>query len=636
MEDDPGLSQLMQKRLQRQGYQVVIAGNGEEGLALARKESYDLLVVDYNMPFLGGLEVIRTLIASGSAVPMIMVTGEGNESVAVEAIKVGAADYIVKDVELRFLELLPSVIHQALYRQQLLIDRKRMEEQVRQSEERYRNLFENNPHPMWVFDIETHRFLAANDAAVRHYGYSREEFLAMSLKDIRPDDEIPRFLEASSGFGADGIQSELWQHRKKDGTILYVEIVSHPIVFGDRRARLSLITDITARKKIEEELMRAQKLESVGTLAGGLAHDFNNLLTGIIANVSLARYDARDGKDVSEHLAAAEKATERAQRLTHQLLTFARGGAPVKRPFAVAELVRDMTFFALRGSRCKPEFSIPADLWPVEGDEGQLSQVITSLLSNADNAMPSGGTIRIACRNIRIEHDNQLPLPNRCFVVVTVADDGVGIPNEHLEKIFDPYFTTKDRSSGLGLATAYSIIKRHDGHITAESSPGSGSRFTVYLPSPGVAAASDARREMTASPTAETGRVLIMDDEEMIRDVAGKILSRLGYEVNFARDGAEALSLYQQAHAEGKPYGAVIMDLTIPGGMGGKETVERIRRIDPSVRAIVSSGYSDDPIMAEYENHGFCGVVCKPYSIKVLGDTVKQVFAAQPRNSIPL
>lgn len=625
MEDDPGLAHLIEKRLQRQGYEVSLAANGEEGLRMARAAAYDLLIVDYNMPFLGGLDVIRALASTNQLVPAIMVTGEGNEEVAVEAIKLGVADYIVKDVELKYLELIPTVVSQTLYRQQLIKEREQMQETVRESEERYRRLFESNPHPMWVFDGKTFSFLAVNDAAVHHYGYSREEFLGMTLEDVGLPDEAQRLKNMLSDPDAASARPEVWKHRKKDGTIIDVEVVSHPILFGQKQARFVLITDITARRKLEAELVKTQKLESLGTLAGGLAHDFNNLLTSVLGNIYLAKMDARPGDGIYERLDAAERASERARGLTQQLLTFSRGGAPLKVKISIREAMRDIASFALHGSKSNCEFSIPDDLWPIEADEGQLNQVISNIVMNADQAMPEGGTITVSCRNRTLKADSGLPLPPGNYVMISVADRGIGIPMENLGRIFDPYFTTKQKGSGLGLATAYSIIKRHNGHIAVESSEGRGTVFDVYLPATDCALPARPATAETTRPGA--GAILFMDDDEMVRDTAGKILTRLGYTVSFARDGAEAIAAYEQARAEERPFDAVIMDLTIPGGMGGKEAVKRLREIDPSVKTIVSSGYSDDPVMADYAEYGFSGVVSKPYTIGKLGEIIRKVLA---------
>jgi PAS domain S-box-containing protein len=628
MEDDPGLAHLLQKRLQRQYYSVDLAANGEEGLRMARAASYDILIVDYNMPILGGLDVLRALASTNQLSPAVMITGEGNEEVAVEAIKIGAADYIVKDIELKFLELMPSVISQVLNRQQLIKERELMQETVRESEERYRRLFESNPHPMWVFDMETFSFLAVNDATVHHYGFSREEFLEMSLEDIRPPEDVPRLINTLSELGPGMIHSGVWKHCKKDGTIIDVEIVSHPIIFGQRKARFVLATDITERRKLEEELVRTQKLESLGTLAGGLAHDFNNLLTSILGNIYLAKMDARPGDGIFERMEAAERAAERAQSLTQQLLTFSRGGAPLKKTLAIKDAVQDNASFALHGSKSKCEFLIPGDLWTIEADEGQLGQVINNLVINADQAMPEGGIVKISCRNTSLKRTSGLPLPPGNYVMISVTDQGIGIPPENLGKVFDPYFTTKQKGSGLGLATTYSIIKRHRGHITVESTTGKGTTFSLYLP----AADRVIPKEPSEPGTMNSGHgnILIMDDDEMVRDAAGQVLIRLGYTVAYACDGAEAITAYEQARAAGRPFDAVIMDLTIPGGMGGKDAVKRLREIDPAVKAIVSSGYSNDPVMAHYAEYGFNGVVSKPYTIKKLNDAIQKVLSGNP------
>ncbi|HSQ78021.1 MAG TPA: ATP-binding protein, partial [Nitrospirota bacterium] len=532
---------------------------------------------------------------------------------------------IVKDVELKYLEFIPSVVSQTLYRQQLIKERDQMQETVRESEERYRRLFESNPHPMWVFDGETLSFLAVNDAAVHHYGYSREEFLNMTLEDISLPDEAPRLKNMFFEPGADPARPGVWKHHKKDGTIIDVEIVSHPILFGQKQARFVLVTDITERRKLEAELVKAQKLESLGTLAGGLAHDFNNLLTSILGNINLAKMDARPGDGIYERLDAAERASERARGLTQQLLTFSRGGAPLKVTISIKAAMRDIASFALHGSKSNCEFSISDDVWPIEADEGQLNQVINNLVMNADQAMPEGGTITVSCRNRTLKADSGLPLPPGNYVMISVADRGIGIPTENIGKIFDPYFTTKQKGSGLGLATAYSIIKRHNGHIAVESTKGAGTVFHIYLPA--------LDRALPAEPaTAGTtkfgaGAILFMDDDEMVRDTAGKILTRLGYTIVYARDGAEAIAAYEQARAEGRHFDAVVMDLTIPGGMGGKEAMKRLRELDPSVKAIVSSGYSDDPVMANYAEYGFDGVVSKPYTIQKLGESLRKVLA---------
>jgi two-component system cell cycle sensor histidine kinase/response regulator CckA len=390
-------------------------------------------------------------------------------------------------------------------------------------------------------------------------------------------------------------------------------------------ANVRLKREIAEREKVEGDLLRAQKLESLGILAGGIAHDFNNLLSSVMGNVSLAKLDIPPTERAHRHLAEAEQASLRARDLTQQLLTFSKGGTPVKTVASIAALIRESAGFALRGSRVKHELKLPDDLWLIEVDEAQMTQVINNLLINADQAMPEGGVINVSCENVTLDTQALPPLEAGRYVMVTIADRGTGIQQEHLAKVFDPYFTTKQRGSGLGLAVSYSIVNKHGGHITLESTLGKGTTFRLYLPATDKKLA-PAGAEVE-SIKAGHGRVLVMDDEETIRTTMRDILVRLGYEVAFAEDGAEAIELYRSAMGKrGSPFAAVIMDLTIAGGMGGKEAVKKLIEIDPKVKAIVSSGYSKDPVMADYKQFGFSGVIAKPFRIKDLSEVVHRVI----------
>ena len=382
--------------------------------------------------------------------------------------------------------------------------------------------------------------------------------------------------------------------------------------------------EIVERKRAEEELLKLAKLESVGVLAGGIAHDFNNILTAIQGNVSLAKLASKPRDKVYKWLEGAEKASTRAKDLTQQLLTFSRGGEPVRKATRVAGIVRDSCEFALRGSSVRCEFSVPDDVWTVNADEGQIGQVVSNLIINAQQAMPQGGVIDVRVEHAAIKSEDGLPISEGDYVKISVEDHGCGIPEEHLSKIFDPYFTTKEKGSGLGLATSYSIIKKHDGLITVDSVPGLGTSFYVYLPR--------SFDEATATEGAKmklvTGRakILLMDDEQTIGDLAKEMLSMLGYEVDVANEGSQAVKLYQKAWKTSDPYDLLILDLTVPGGMGGKEVIEILGKSDPKIRAIVSSGYSNDPIMANYRKHGFTGVVAKPYTVQELSGAVNQAL----------
>jgi two-component system cell cycle sensor histidine kinase/response regulator CckA len=390
----------------------------------------------------------------------------------------------------------------------------------------------------------------------------------------------------------------------------------------DLRQIRAVVSDITERKRMEEELLRAQKLESVGMLAGGIAHDFNNILTAILGNVSMAKMQVRPEDDMFDLLTEAETASARAQTLTRQLLTFAKGGTPVRDTAPIKDILKEASSFVLRGSKSRCEFSIAEDLWPAEVDFGQISQVINNIVINADQAMPEGGIIQVAAENLIIDDGHGLPLKPGRYIRISIKDQGVGIAEKHLVKIFDPYFKTKHGGNGLGLTATYSIIKKHDGHITVESGLGVGTTFHIYLPaSDKIVPEKEEDRLITGH-----GRILVMDDEASLRKIVGRMLEKLGYESEFAKDGAEAIEMYKAAMEFGMPYDAVILDLTIPGGIGGKEAINKLLEIDPGIKAIVSSGYSDDPILANFQEYGFKGMMSKPFESLSLSKALHEVL----------
>lgn len=386
---------------------------------------------------------------------------------------------------------------------------------------------------------------------------------------------------------------------------------------------VTVFQDISEKLKVEQELIKTEKLESLGILAGGIAHDFNNILAAILANLQLAKVKYEKYEDIGKYLEDSIITTHRASDLTKQLLTFSKGGAPVKKTASLSDVIHDTAQFALRGSKVRAKFNISDTLWSVEADIGQISQVIHNLVINAKQAMPKGGVIEITAENIKIEPGNRLNPGN--YIKITVKDQGIGIPDDRLNKIFDPFYTTKKEGTGLGLAISYSIIRQHDGYIEVESKLNVGTTFFIYLPAlPEAVVLIENQKEV--APVGEGLKILLMDDEKGILETVGEMLEYLGHQVLPVFDGEKAIKLYRQAMESGNPFDIVIMDLTVPGGMGGQEAIAYLRDVDPNVKAIVSSGYANDPIMADYERFGFCGVVTKPYKIDELLKVINRVI----------
>jgi len=413
----------------------------------------------------------------------------------------------------------------------------------------------------------------------------------------------------------------------KDGSIRSIADSGAPI--RDEKSEIIgavlVFRDVTNQQRMEEELLKVKKLESVGVLAGGIAHDFNNILTAILGNINLARLDT-SMKDQTQHLLAeAEKASLRAKKLTQQLLTFSKGGEPVKKTSSLREVIQDSADFVLHGEKVLCEYCIPDDLLMVDIDKGQFGQVIQNIIINAKHAMPEGGVIKIRCENVDSGVAPQL-LGEKAYVQVSISDNGIGIPANIIDKIFDPYFSTKSEGSGLGLAICHSIIKKHKGSLSVKSQPGQGTTFTIILP-----ASTHMKEKQTLKPVEidqiAKAKIMVMDDEKIVRDVAHAMLSGLGHDVVLAKDGAEAIQLFKESVESGNPIDLTIMDLTIPGGMGGKEAVKQLININPEAKVIVSSGYSNDPIMANCKEYGFCASVVKPYRSQDLNRVIAQVLS---------
>jgi len=471
------------------------------------------------------------------------------------------------------------------------------------------------------------RIQMVNERCAQLTRLAKDDLLGLPFAALFQGQALPDLAQSFQGQASPAAVTFETELASADGNLVAVLCGAKPLLRGGHPAGMVVsLEDLTERRLAEDNRHRIDKLESVGLLAGGIAHDFNNLLAGILGNVSMARMVAPGDAKLQKYLANAEKASTRAADLTRQLLTFSKGGAPVKKRVAPGGLIRESATFAMRGAEVACVFDLAEPLWSCEVDEGQISQVIGNLIINAVQAMPSGGTITVAATNVILGGNNQSLLPPGPYLAIAIRDQGVGIPKDLLPKIFNPYFTTKQGGNGLGLATAFSILKKHEGTLQVASEAGRGSTFTLFLP------ALDTQPPEALEPgdrvVPGSGRILVMDDEEVVRDTAMAMLEQLGYEGATASDGAQAIAHYRQAAASGRPFAAVIMDLTIPGAMGGREALASLLDADPAILAVVSSGYSESPIMARYRDYGFHGVLKKPYTLEDLSLCLATVLVA--------
>ena len=510
-----------------------------------------------------------------------------------------------------------------------ITEHKRVEELLRESEDKFRLTFAFSPDAVNINRLDDGMYVDINEGFTQTTGFTRDDVMGKTSTELGIWHDPGDRQQLVKGLREKGFFENLeTQFRKKDGSLLTGLMSARILSLKGVPHIISITRDITVRKKHEKEQLKIEKLESLGLLAGGIAHDFNNILTALMGNISVAKVFIETTHKSYVPLSEAEKATVRAGDLAHQLLTFSRGGEPVKKVVSLQHLVHEALSFTLHGSNVKGTVEIPDSIHAIEADEGQINQVFQNIIINATQAMPGGGELKITAKNDMLEENNTLSIPQGSYVRLSFADQGCGISKDHIKRIFDPYFTTKSAGIGLGLSSVHSIVGRHGGHIKVSSVPGEGTTLTVHLPSTGKA-----YTEQQASTAVEEivehqgGSILVMDDDEMIRNVASSMLAHLGYEVTVCARGEEAIELYKTSMESETPFLMVIMDLTIPGGLGGKQAAEQILSLYPNACLIVSSGYSDDPIMSNFRDFGFSGMISKPYTMLNFEKVLKSLLA---------
>ncbi|MHC1744700.1 MAG: response regulator [Syntrophobacteraceae bacterium] len=631
VDNHPVMLRYMQELLEKAGHQVWTAEDGLAALDLLKEQVPDVMFLDLIMPNISGdklcriirrmpgLENVYVVILSGiAAEEKILFADFGADACIAKGPFATLSHHILRALEQADQESRSCCkagtfglenVHPREITSELLSVKKHFEVILDSMVE---GILET---------VADERIVYANPIASALIGIPEESLLGSNLSDFFEDSERDRIRSYLSCNGSS--PNNLLENRpfSLNGRLVLIKI--RPV--KDKFAKtIVMIHDVTDRMRMESQLQQAQKLEAIGTLAGGIAHDFNNILTAIMGNISLAMAYLKDQGKASEKLMAAEQAALRAKDLTQQLLPFSRGGAPIKKASSLSNAVHEICRASTKGTSVLCEVCVSDDLWSAEVDVLQFRQALQHLVGHAVQAMEGGGTIFTSAVNTVIDQSSFSTLRPGKYIKITILDQGRGIPEELIGRVFDPYFCMRDVQAGLGLATAYSVINNHGGTITVDSKLHEGTKFEVYLP------ALESPHTRPSPPRIPVPRkqhcILVMDDEAVIRSVVGDMLGHLGYSVAFAEDGSEAIEIYRKALSSGKSFDGVIMDLTVEGGMGGKEAIQKLRIIDPNVKAVVSSGYSHDPIMSHFKEYGFCGVLDKPYKLSDLDNVLNNLL----------
>ena len=615
----------LQRLIERRGHEVYPVGSAEEAKRVLEQESFPFLILDWMLPGQSGIELCRELRAgpAGDELFILLVTARADTQDLEQALAAGASDYLTKPLDIALLNVRLSVAERQI---RDLAERNQARAALQESARTLTDILENTTDGFFSLNQDWN-FTYLNPEAERLLARKRDDLIGRSLWEEFPELLGTPFEQNYRRVLAEQVALE-FEASDAVGKIWF-EMRAYPSGTGVS----VFFRDVTERKRTEEERLTTSKLESLGTLAGGIAHDLNNILTVISGNIGLAQIEApTDAGSLLSFLSKAGQAAQHAAHLSSQLLTFSKGGAPLKRVSSISQLLAQAAEFSLYGSNLRADIDLAADVWKAEVDAGQIEQVVNALVINAREAMPHGGTVRISARNVNLDDKPGGFLPAGRYVKVTVSDRGSGVPEDIVLKIFDPYFTTKPLGSGLGLAISYSIIKRHGGILHMESSSPEGSVFAFYLPASSDEVSGQEQRAPERVFHFNHQRILVMDDEAAIRDLTSQLLSTLGYEVTAVPDGHEAIRMYERALRRGENFQAVILDATIRGGMGGLATIERLRSVDPNVTAIICSGYCDEAALSEFLAYGFRSALPKPFSRRDLSDALQRAFETSKKN----
>ncbi len=626
IDDQPANLKLLVDLLRQKDHTLLVAYGGVQALEILQAQRPDLILLDVMMPGMDGFQVCEKIKENPERkdIPVIFLTALGEIKDKSRAFDVGGVDFIPKPFHEQEV-LLRIHTHLTLYKQRQELEQKKEILSVT-----LRSIGDG------VITTDTNgRIVFLNKIAEQLTGWSNADAYG------KDSTEIFNIINEKTGEKCSNPAQKVLEIGRilnlanhtalitKNGSTISIADSGAPI--RDSKSKIIgvviVFRDVTHENMLEEELLKSKKLESIGILAGGIAHDFNNILAAVMGNIDLASHFLYDEPGrAKELLQAAKKASKRAAKLTNQLLTFSRGGNPIKESSSLPKIISESADFVLQGSKVSCRYDFAEDIWPVDVDAGQIGQVIQNIIINGVQAMPEGGIIQIQCANISDPvKETLLSVHDGEYVRIRITDHGVGIPQQIIDKIFDPYFSTKQLGNGLGLAICYSVIHKHDGYITTSSTPGKGTTFTIYLPAQADTAV-ERQQRMTPDVAVKASRIMIMDDEEMVLDVVRSQLISLGHEAVLVKDGEQAIDQYQELQDAGRPVDLVILDLTIAGGVGGQETAEKLLKLDPQAKLIVSSGYSNDPVIADYSAFGFQASLVKPFDRKELNKALSSVL----------